>query len=106
MSSSNLHRISRADGMVMNAYKNLNNAGYMLNYNRNEIRDGENEMQNRSIVLERRTDRELKHKGKLQETKKGGVIRICSTNVHGSRGNNDLRAKRAVTLRVTSASQA
>ena len=42
-------------------------------------------------MLERRTDRELKNKGKLQETKKGGVIRTCSTNVHGFGGNNDIK---------------
>ena len=57
----------------MNACENVNNedngndVGCMLNDNVNEIWNEENEMQNGSIVLERRIDRELKHKGKLEE---------------------------------------
>ena len=97
MSSSNLNTISRADGRVMNACENVNNednrnnVGYALNDDRNEIINEENEIQNGSIVLERRTDRELKHEGKLEETNKVGAIRTCSTNVHGFGGNNEIK---------------
>ena len=54
----------------------------MLNDNRNEIRNEENEMKNEIIVLERRTGRELKHKGKLEEMKNRGAIRTQSKNVN------------------------
>ena len=68
MSLSSSDRISRADGRGVNACDNVNNenngnaTNYMLNNNRNETMNEENKMQNESVALERRTDRELKHK--------------------------------------------
>ena len=50
-------------------------------------------MQNEITVLETTTDRELKHKGKLEEKKRGREIRTCSTNVHGFGGNNDAKTE-------------
>ena len=80
MSLSSSNRISRNDGRGVNAYDNMKNenngnpTNYVLNNNRNETMNEENTIQNEIFALERRTDRELKHKGNLEETKKGGSM--------------------------------
>ena len=85
LSSSNV--IFRADGGCVNECNNVNNenngnaAYHMLNNNGNEMMNEENAMQNESVVLERRTDRQLKHKGNLDEIKREGQckcrVRTC-----------------------------
>ena len=90
MSASSPRRINRDKGEGRNEcnnnaseINNVNNMKNMLNDNKNDSGDDENETQVSKVSIERRNDRELKHKGKLDGIKKGGSIRTCSTNVRG-----------------------
>ena len=53
-------------------------------------------MQAIKVVVERRKDRELKHKVKLEEVKRGSSTRMCSTNVHGFEDNNDIKTEQMI----------
>ena len=74
----------------------MNNVNHMLNNSRNGVGNEEHGTRVKSVALERRNDRELKHKVKLEEIKRGGSLRMHSTNVHGFGGKNDMKTKQMI----------
>ena len=70
-----------------------NNVNHVLNANANDTNFRENETQAENVEVEPRNDRELKHRGKGNDTKEKGITRTCSANVHGFGGNNDVKTE-------------